>query len=101
MGNVTCTSRTADLSRILYETARKACAVYGVPKIYFARVLGRRLHHLAGFGEETYLPPDREYLGDGVWAFIEGGDRLTTEQQADLRRDLRRAVSSATSGRES
>jgi len=99
---VTCTFKTsepaaavtceAELVRALQEAARKACAAYGVPKIYFARSLGRRLHYLTGFGEETYLPAARESLGHDIWVFIEGGDRLAAGQKGRLLAELRQAV---------
>lgn len=86
-------TREPELCRALQEAAREACAAYGVPKIYFARALGRRLHHLTGYGEETYLPAVKEPLGHNIWAFIEGGDRLTAERKARLLANLKLAVS--------
>ena len=99
---MTCTFKTsepagavtleAELVRVLQEAARKGCAAYGVPKIYFARSLGRRMHYLTGCGEETYLPAVREPLGHDIWVFIEGGDRLAAGQKGRLLAALRRAV---------
>lgn len=86
-------ARETGFSKALHEAAQAACMAYGVPKIYFAQALGRRLHHLAGFGEATYLPAVKEYLGYGIWAFIEGSDPLTPERKAGLLADLKQIVS--------
>lgn len=91
-GPATAASREAELVRVLQEAARRVCAAYGVPKVYFARSLGRRMHHLTGVGEETYLPAAKESLGHDIWAFIEGGDRLTPGQKESLLAELRPAV---------
>lgn len=81
-----------ELLRALEEAAARACAAYGVPKIYFALALGKRLHYLTGHGEETYLPAVREPLGRGIWVFIEGGEHLTAAQKEQLLATLRSLV---------
>ncbi|KUK41250.1 MAG: Uncharacterized protein XD69_0697 [Clostridia bacterium 62_21] len=77
------------LLQALQEAAARACAAYGVPKIYFALALGKRLHYLTGYGKETYLPATREPLGHGIWVFIEGGEHLTAAQREELVGTLR------------
>jgi hypothetical protein len=85
-----------DLVRALRKAAETACAVYGVPKIYFAQALGKRLHYLTGYGEETYLPAVKEPLDGGIWVFFEGGESLTAEQKTRLVTALKQIVAAYT-----
>jgi hypothetical protein len=82
----------AALLGALQQAAAAACTAYGVPKIYFARAFGNRLHYLTGYGEETYLPAVKECIGDGFWVFIEGAERLTEEERSELVKTLRAVV---------
>ncbi|MGQ9512899.1 hypothetical protein [Thermodesulfitimonas sp.] len=82
----------AALLGALQQAAAAACSTYGVPKIYFARAFGNRLHYLTGYGEETYLPAVKELISDGLWVFIGGAARLTAAERSELVKTLRAVV---------
>ena len=71
--------------------ARAVCERFGIKKVYFARALGNRLHYLGGYGEETYLPPEKAELVEGLWVFYEGAEELPPDQKEELLRVLREA----------
>jgi len=82
---------SGDFTAELEELCRRACARFGVKKIYFARALGRRMHYLGGFGEETYLPPEAMRVGPDLWAFIQGAEDLPPGERQTLRHLLETA----------
>jgi len=81
-----------DLFRALQVAAEGACRLLGLPKVYFARSIGRRLHHLTGFGQEIYLPPLKVNIGHGYYAFLEGSESLAKEKREALVRALQEIV---------
>lgn len=61
-----------DLLDGLLSVARRAVEAGIVRKMYFARLVGgRRFHHLGGYGEETFFPPERFSLGRDWYVFVE------------------------------
>ncbi|RDV83024.1 hypothetical protein [Ammonifex thiophilus] len=84
--------REKELTEALQRAAEVACRLFGLPKLYFARAIGRRLHHLTYYGEETYLPAVKEPLGHGLYAFLEGAERLEEGAKAELLAALRQVV---------
>ena len=85
-------SEATDLPAALRQAAEAACKLFGLPKIYFARAMGRRLHYLGGYGEETYLPAQRESLGHDLFAFLEGAQNMEEEKRRALLRALHAVV---------
>ncbi|ACX52353.1 hypothetical protein Adeg_1242 [Ammonifex degensii KC4] len=81
-----------DLAGALRKAAEVACRLFGLPKIYFAQAIGRRLHHLTYYGEETYLPAVKEPLGHNLYVFLEGAEQLDEEKKTVLLAALREVV---------
>ena len=65
-----------DMNHSLTEAARLICELYPIKKIYFAKSLGKRMHYLTGYGDETYLPAEKIFLANNIWVFIEATDEL-------------------------
>jgi len=65
---------------MLSDTTRKAladraeliCRKYKLRRAYFAQVLGKRRHFLAGFGEADYSRPEQMVLGHNIALFWHG-----------------------------
>ncbi|RKQ88444.1 hypothetical protein [Brockia lithotrophica] len=56
----------------LLSVARRAVETGVVRRMYFARLVGgRRFHHVGGYGEETFFPPERFSLGRDWYVFVE------------------------------
>ncbi|AEH44374.1 hypothetical protein Thein_0492 [Thermodesulfatator indicus DSM 15286] len=52
--------------------AEEACREFGLKRVYFAEVLGKRRHFLAGAGEVTFEPPQSAKLSGDLVVFWEG-----------------------------
>ncbi|MGC7847379.1 hypothetical protein ACP3TJ_10020 [Desulforudis sp. 1088] len=79
-------------SDVFGTLARAVCERFGVRKVYFARALGHRLHYLGGHGEETYLPPEKVEIDEGLWMFYAGAEELPPGQKEELLRAVREAA---------
>ncbi|MGO0122837.1 hypothetical protein [Desulfothermobacter acidiphilus] len=84
--------KAPELTGALQKAAEAACQLFGLPKLYFAQAIGRRMHHLAAYGEETYLPAVKEELGYNYYVFLEGAERLDPELRSELLAAFRQIV---------
>jgi len=72
----------------LRELARRACRRFDLSRVYFAEVLGRRRHFLAGAGEETFLAPESAPLSEKLVVFWEGELKNQEEFLEFLRQEI-------------
>jgi len=61
-----------EIKKLLEEKAKEVCARFGLSRVYFAQVLGRRNHFLAGHGEEMFVRPEKRTLTEKITVFWEG-----------------------------
>ena len=55
----------------LKNISRETCQKFKYSKVYFAKLLGKRLSFIAGWGEEIFTKPYKIALGDNIFVFIE------------------------------
>ena len=77
---------TGETIRMLEETSRRLCGEYSLENVYFARILGKRRHYLAGCGKEVFLPAHQIELTGDIAVFWQGnmGDGKERAFQEEL-----------------
>jgi len=72
--------------QLLQEQARKICRKFKLTKVYFAHVLQKRKHYLAGYGEESFSPTSHMPLNESIMLFWQGN--LHPEEQDLIKKRL-------------
>ncbi len=87
-------SNEKEKERVLSEISKTLCENFGLKKVYFAESVGRRLHHIAGYGEESFYPSEKFHLSHNLYVFIESNEELKDDRREKIldfiERELRR-----------
>ncbi len=78
----------------LQQLAYKACERYSLKRVYFAEILGKRRHFLAGAGQEAFLPLKCAALKGSLMVFWQGELPCAEEEfLAFLKKEINRGLS--------
>ena len=76
------------IKRLLEQRCKDLCGRLGLAQVYVARVLGRRRHYLAGYGQPLPSQPERMTLSPHLVVFWHGA--LSERARESLKTDLQR-----------